>query len=128
MGPKIGAMSDLQATLVVFSIGAIAVLVLYVFSSFRWEIVENTLFIKWGILKYIPLVRRKISVKDIQEARRFELRRDVWGGYVFGVFRRGMVVLVLRRRLLGFGFAKKVFFTPDDPDKFLEELRTKAHL
>jgi len=73
------------------------------------------------ILIYIPFSFFKIKIENIQEVRRSDLKRDLFSGaLVFGnLFRRKGVIIVLKKRAL---FRKKIFVSPENPEKFIEQI------
>lgn len=116
-------MSDIQPTVLVIILGVSIFLILYIFSSFSYKISEKTLIMQWRILGYIPFSSREIKMENIQEARRFELKNDLWSGAdIFGnLFKKGVILKLPGR----FFFMKKIFITPDDPDRFIAEINRK---
>src|SRR3972149_4389612 len=90
--------------LVVFS-------VLYVFCTFKYEMSENNLIIKWKLLKYIPFNSRKIDIDNIQTIRKFIFDRDmlhptdIWGNLFI---KKGFIVNLKK------GFIKRIYITPDN--------------
>ena len=114
-------MSDIHGTAIVFTIGLVIFLAVYVFARFSYKISGNYLKMQQRILIYIPFSFFKIKIENIQEVRRSDLKRDLFSGaLVFGnLFRRKGVIIVLKKRAL---FRKKIFVSPENPEKFIEQI------
>ncbi len=114
-------MSDFQGALIVITMSLVVFLTVYVFASFSYQISQDRLKMKRRILVYIPVNCCKIKIKNIQEVRRFDLRKDLpRGGYIFGnLFRKKGVIIILKRWSL---FGKRMFISPENPEKFIEQI------
>jgi len=100
-------------TLVLFS-------VLYVFSTFKYEVFGKDLTIRWKLLKYIPFNSRKIHVDNIQTINKFIFKKDtlyptdIWGNLFI---KKGFIVILEK------GFIKRIYITPDNPDLLVDKIR-----
>jgi hypothetical protein len=114
-------MSDTLGAAIVFTITLVIFLTAYFFASFSYKISGNYLKMQWRILIYIPFNFFKIKLENIQEVKKSDLKRDLFSGaLIFGnLFRRKGVIIVLKKRSL---FRKRIFITPENPDKFIEEI------
>ncbi len=114
-------MSDIYGMAIVLSISLAVLLVVYVFASFSYNISEDYLKMRRRILIYVPFSFLTIRIENIEEVRGFDLKKDLLTAVlIFGnVFRRKGVIVVLKRR---FPFWKKIFITPENPQKFIEQI------
>lgn len=98
--------------------------ILYVWSSFSYEIDKDSLRMKWTILKYIPLSLKNVRIDDIREIRRLDTKRDLsFGSAIFGnLFTKRGFVLALKDSSWRFLYAKRIWITPENPEEFLAEI------
>lgn len=114
-------MSGTLATAIGFIITLVILLTVYVFASFSYKISGDYLKFQRRILIYIPFTFFKINIQNIQEVKRSNLMRAFFSGALFfgNLFRRRGVIIVLKKRSL---FRKRIFITPENPDKFMEQI------
>ncbi len=114
-------MNDIYNAMIVIFISVMYILIVFIFSSFSYDIIQTSIKMKWKILKYVLIGSRTVQIENIQEVRSFIFKKDVFpGGYIFGnVLSKKCVVLVLRKRVF---LMKKIFITPINPDDFIERV------
>lgn len=102
--------------LLVIATGVVLFSILYLFSSFSYQISEDSIVIQWKLLKYVPFNSRKIDIGNVREVRRFEFKKDIlFGANLWGnLFTKEGVIVILKQ-----GFFKRVYLTPEEPDKFI---------
>jgi hypothetical protein len=102
------------------SIALVVFSVLYVFSTFKYEMCEDNLIIKWKLLKYIPFNSRKINIDNIQTINKFIFKKDtfcptdIWGNLFI---KKGFIVILKK------GFLKRVYITRDNPALFVDRIK-----
>ena len=109
---------------IVTAIGLIIFSILYVFASFSYEILENKIYIKWSILKYIPFNSLNIDIDQIVAIRTFDFKNDILaGGRIWGnlLTKKGVIIQLNK------GFFKNVYITPDNPKQFMEVARNRMN-
>jgi len=115
-------MRDIEGLAIIYSVAIVFILVFYVTANFSYAVRDGDLQMKWRILKWIPISRWRIRFDRIKEVRRFDGRKDLVGGEIFGnIFSKRVVTLVVDRR---FGF-KRIFITPNEPELFIEQIRDR---
>jgi hypothetical protein len=92
----------------------------YLFASFSYQILEDTILLKWRILKYVPFNVLRIRIEDIEEIDLFNNRKHIfYGARIWGnPFVKKGIIILLRR-----GIVKRVFLTPRNPMQFIDEVR-----
>lgn len=97
-------------------------LVIYVFPTYSYTISENTIYVKHKIFKYVPFRSRKINLYKIETIGAFDFKKDIFsGGDIWGnLFIKKGVVIKLKK-----GFVKIIYITPDNPSKFIEQVKKR---
>ena len=95
---------------------------IYIFSSFCYDILANRISMRWRILKYIPFNAYEMNFDNIDEIRFFEFRKDMpHGALIWGnLFVRKGVIIQLKK-----GFFKRMYITPEEPKLFMEKVKDK---
>ena len=110
-----------------FSISILIFSILFIFPTVTYEILEDSIKMKWKVFKFILIGSRTIKITNIQEIRKFIFKKDILpGGYIWGnlLIKKG-VIIVLNKRLIRFSFFKRIFITPKNPDEFIKEINNK---
>lgn len=110
--------------LLVIVAGVILFSILYLFSSFSYQISEDSIVIQWKLLKYVPFNSRKIDINNVREVRRFGFKKDIlFGANIWGnLFTKEGVIIILNE-----GFFRRVYLTPEEPDKFIAKVGAKIN-
>lgn len=105
--------------LLVIATGVVLFSILYLFSSFSYQISQDSIVIQWKLLKYVPFNSRTIDISNVRQIRRFELKKDIlFGANIWGnLFTKEGVIIILKE-----GFFKRVYLTPEEADKFIAEV------
>lgn len=115
-------MRDLHGLAVIFGVAIVFIFVFYVTASFSYTVRDTDIKMKWRILKWIPIGAHRIRLDQVKEVRRFDARKDLIGGEIFGnIFSKRVVTLIVDGRL----WFKRVFITPSEPELFIEQIRNR---
>lgn len=121
----VGMVREIVAVALTIGLAGAIFLAVYVFGEFSYSITDETLRMRWRVLRVLPFGTLSIALRNIIEARPYDRRRDLLGGgYIFGnlLVKKGMV-LILRRRLF---LVRKVYITPGNGDAFVAELNRRV--
>ena len=122
-------MTDPQASLfclIGITISLFIIFTVYIFARFSYHISQDYLRLRQRVLIFIPFSSFKIKTKKIKEVRRFNFKKDILrGGVIYGnVFRKKGVMIILKSWSIR---GKRIFITPENPDKFIEEMNSIIH-
>jgi hypothetical protein len=97
-------------------------LTLYIFGTFSYIMLDDSIIIKWKILKHIPFSSYEIDVSKIQSIRAFKFKNDIIAGcrILGNLFVKKGVIIQLKR-----GFAKNIYITPENPSTFIHLVTCK---
>jgi hypothetical protein len=125
--PKIAAvpeMHDVLVSLCLLASGGGFYSILFVFSTFSYEITSQAVIIHWRILGRVPFGTSQLPLETITEVRRFSIRKDMLrGAHVLGNLPSRRGVLLFRKT--HFLPVRRVWVTPPDPDVFIARLRSE---
>lgn len=94
--------------------------IIYIFSTFSYQISDDFIYIKWKILRYIPFNSHKIGLNQIETIRTFIFKKDILaGGDIWGnpFIKKGVIIKLEK------GLIKNIYITPDNPKKFIEQVK-----
>ncbi len=100
--------------------GAVLFLILYVFSSFSYELQTDSLVVRWRLPGGIPFNTKTIRIADIADIHRFRFPADIGGGVeIWGnvAIKKGVLIRTST------GLFRRLYITPDDSDAFIERVR-----
>jgi len=102
----------------------------HLLGSFTYRISGDAIELRWRVLGILTVSSRKLPLVLVREARTIPPIGILAGGlHILGRFpAKRAAVLVLRRRMLSYSFARVIYITPADPDRFVAEVNRLIQL
>lgn len=98
--------------------GIILFAILYVYSTFSYDFNNGYIDIKWRLIKVIPFNRKTIRIENISD---ITFNKNITGVAIWGnLIRKKGVIIKLNK-----GIIKNIYITPDNPDDFIKQVKSK---
>ncbi len=98
--------------------------ILYVFSNFSYSLNNEVIKVNWRIFYFIPFISSTVKIEQIEDIKHFEFKKDILKPtQVFGnLFIKKGVIVTIKGKL----FSYNIYLTPQDPERFIADVRLSA--